>query len=161
VTARLTTWVAVAAAALALSLLTRSVAARRRAAPPMAARAERPPRPGPPRLAIGGPGAEAVAARGDPPDPWSTLEARFNAEGSDASSVQTVREIAAVLADLKLRGTALSSARCGRSLCLVLLDHADEEAQREAPLFLTRGPFAQGVHYRYQGLRTEAILQRP
>jgi hypothetical protein len=112
---------------------------------------------------MNGPGPAPVPAEAaaDPGLPWSSLKARFDAEASDASGVQTVREIGATLADLALRGTVLSNARCARSLCLVVLDHADEEAQREAPLHLTRGPFATGVHYRYQGLRTEAILMRP
>jgi hypothetical protein len=101
---------------------------------------------------------------GDPPEPpasWQTFKTKLDGEGTDARwSERTAADIRKVVAELGLPGTTLVSARCAQTVCEVVFDHSSHEHQLKAPMSLTTGPFATGVHYRYDGLRTTAYLQR-
>jgi hypothetical protein len=97
----------------------------------------------------------------DPPASWQTYKVKLDGEGTDARwSERTAADIRKVVAELALPGTTLVSARCAQTVCEVVFDHSSHEHQLKAPMSLTTGPFATGVHYRYEGLRTTAYLQR-
>jgi hypothetical protein len=96
-----------------------------------------------------------------PPASWRTYQAKLQGEAPDPRwSAPTTAQIKKVVAELALPGTTLVSARCGQTVCEAVFDHANHEDQLNAPMALTKGPFATGVHYRYEGLRTYAYLQR-
>jgi hypothetical protein len=104
---------------------------------------------------------EAVAPEPAAPQPaWKPFQEKFAAEGVDPQwSAKKEAEIRQVVADLALPGTTLVSAHCARTVCQVIFDHTDADAQRNAPFALSKAPFATAVHYRYEGLRTTAYVQ--
>jgi hypothetical protein len=105
--------------------------------------------------------APAPSEESAQPASWRTYLAKLKAEGTDAQwSAPTEAGIRKVVAELALPGMTLVSAHCGQTVCEAVFDHATHDQQMQAPWSLNKGPFATGVHYRYDGLRTYAYLQR-
>jgi hypothetical protein len=98
---------------------------------------------------------------GDQPASWQTFKAKLDVETTDPRwSESTAADIRKLVAGLALPGTTLVSARCRQTVCEAVFDHTSHDHQMQAPMALTKGPFMTGVHYRYDGLRTYAYLQR-
>jgi hypothetical protein len=120
------------------------------------ARARRPPRLSPALVAKMG----EAPVPAPPPPIWQVFKDKFEAEGVDRQwSAKTTAAIRKVVAELAIPGTSLASVRCAETVCEVVFDHADKEAQLAAPYSLTKGPFASGTHLHYEGLRTAAYVQ--